>query len=95
MYFNIIFANHIAAVFLPLAYFTNIYSCVVAYVHFILFCSMVVNTICLDEPEEGQGGRTTANRVFWFCNRMDYIVMCVSNLANIVGGLIGIPMVLQ
>jgi len=48
MYFAIIFANHICAVFLPMTYLPNIFTCVVSFCHFTAFCGMLINTIFID-----------------------------------------------
>lgn len=68
MYFAVIFGSHISCVFLPMAYLPNIYSCVVAYAHFTCFCGMLINSIFVTEKHPGRGGKTKANRVFWFRN---------------------------
>lgn len=66
MYFAVIFGNHISAVFLPLTFIPNITACVLAYSHFAKFIGIVVNSVFINEKKKGRGGKTTANRVFWF-----------------------------
>jgi hypothetical protein len=43
MYFAIIYGNHICAVFLPMAYLPNIFSCIIASVHLGCFFGMLIN----------------------------------------------------
>ena len=71
MYFAIIFGNHICAIFLPMTFIPNILACVLAYVHFAGFLGILVNTIFINEKKKGRGGKTTANRIFWFSNYLE------------------------
>ena len=77
MYFAIIFANHVAALVLPLAYYPSVFTCCLAYGHLGMFISVVVNSICMDEKEAGKGGKTLLNRIFWVGN-FEITKLCAS-----------------
>jgi hypothetical protein len=81
MYFAIIFANHLCAIFLPMAYLPNILTCVISYFHFTCFCGMLINSICISEKIPGKGGKTTTNRVFWVRKQLS-IQLCAYRISR-------------
>lgn len=94
VYFPIIYTNHMACLSFSLCYIPYIFEAILAYIHFALFLGLIIVNIFVKDAEPGQGNRTKASRILWLCKWFIYVVMCVSNVIQLIAGLTGVAKVL-
>ena len=50
---------------LTLCFIPYIFEAILAYIHFAMFCGMIIVNIFIKDAEPGNGNRTKVTRIFW------------------------------
>ena len=82
---------------LTLCFIPYIFEAILAYIHFAMFCGMIIVNIFIKDAEPGNGNRTKVTRIFGQVKYLYYhinVVMCITNIIQIIAGLTGVAKVL-
>ena len=93
-----IYTNHLACMVLTLCFIPYVFEAILAYIHFACFCGMIIVNIFIKDAEPGNGNRTKVTRILWiskFLINILNIVMCITNVIQIICGLTGVAKVLK
>jgi hypothetical protein len=62
---------------MPLLYMPSVFVCVIAFVHFGLFCALIIVNIFIRDLEPGNGTRTQVSRIIWG-RKIYFIQLCAA-----------------